>query len=203
MDVLVQVMTDVARNIMTDMLRDTAAQNQDRLNRERLVTATVPVRTEIVTPNYDLRNPFDGSRDLVLVKEFLRYKPPEFDGRMDPLAAEDWLRKTEKILNTMRIMLDDDRIRLASHQLDSEADQWWQDKKVTVDLTGMTWQGFKTLFLDKYFPSTEREKKEEEFKSLEQGNLTVDQYLAVFTRLARYFPESVSTEEKKARKFQK
>src|SRR5947208_5032047 len=67
----------------------------------------------------------------------------------------------------------------------------------------MTWQGFKTLFLDKYFPPTEREKKEEEFKSLEHGNMTVDQYLAVFTRLARYFPELVATEEKKAHKFQK
>src|SRR5438270_7434848 len=33
--------------------------------------------------------------------------------------------------------------------------------------------------------------------------MMVDQYLAVFTRLARYFPELVSTEEKKARKFQK
>src|SRR3954462_9406008 len=71
---------------------------------------------------------------------------------MDPLAAEDWIRKTEKILNTMRIVNDDDRIRLASHQLDSEADQWWHDKKKTVNLEGMTWQGFKTLFLDKYFP---------------------------------------------------
>src|SRR3954471_3517719 len=203
MEVLVQVMTDVARNVMTDMLRNTNAQNQERLNREHLVAATAPVRTEIGTPIYDLRTPFGGSRDIAIVKEFIRYKPPEFDGRMDPLAAEDWLRKTEKILNTMRITSDDDRIRLASHQLDSEADQWWQDKKETVNLEGMTWQGFKTLFLDKYFPATERERKEEEFKNLEQENMTVDQYLAVFTRLARYFPESVSTEEKKLRKFPK
>src|SRR3954463_15144129 len=64
-------------------------------------------------------------------------------------------------------------------------------------------QGFKTLFLDKYFPATEREKKAEEFKSLEQGNMTVDQYLAMFIRLARYFLELVSTKEKKTRKFQK
>src|SRR3954463_3185916 len=203
MEVLVQVMTDVARNVMTDKLRNSNAQNQERVNQEHLVATSVPNRTEIVTPIYDLRTPFGGSRDIALVKEFMRYKPPEFDGRMDPLAAEDWIRKTEKILNTMRITNDDDRIRLASHQLDSEADQWWQDKKETVNLEGMTWQGFKTLFLDKYFPATEREKKEEEFKNLEQGNMTVDQYLAVFTRLARYFPESVSTEEKKARKFQK
>ena len=33
--------------------------------------------------------------------------------------------------------------------------------------------------------------------------MTVDQYLAVFTRLARYFLELVLTKEKKARKFQK
>src|SRR4051812_13963723 len=195
-------MTDVARNVMTDMFRNMNAQNQERINREHLVAASAPVRTELVTPIYDLRTPFGESRDIALVKEFMRYKPPEFDGRMDPLAAEDWLRKTEKILNTMRITNDDDRIRLASHQLDSEADQWWQDKKETVNLDGMTWQGFKNLFLDKYFPATERE-KEEEFKVLEQGSMMVDQYFAVFTRLARYFPELVSTEEKKARKFQK
>src|SRR2546430_1062333 len=134
MDVLVQVMTDVARNVMTDMLRDANAQNQERLNQEHPVTATAPIPTEIPPPIYDLRNPFDESRDLALVKEFMRYKPPEFDERMDPLAAEDWIRKTEKILNTMRITNDDDRIRLASHQLDSEADQWWQDKKETVKL---------------------------------------------------------------------
>src|SRR3954465_4405097 len=119
------------------MLRDTTTQNQERLDRERPVAATEPIRTEIPPRVYDLRNPFDGSRDLSLVKEFMRYKPPEFDGRMDPLAAEDWLRKTEKILSTMRITDDDDRIRLASHQLDSEADQWWQDKKEIVNLEGM------------------------------------------------------------------
>src|SRR3954467_3031816 len=84
MEVLVQVMTDVARNVMTDMLKDTNAQNQERLNRERLATATAPVRTEIVTPIYDLRTPFGGSRDIALVKEFMRYKPQESDGRMDP-----------------------------------------------------------------------------------------------------------------------
>src|SRR3954469_4851030 len=62
MEVLVQVMTDVARNVMTDMLRETNAQNQERLNRERLATASV--RTEIVSSIYDLRTPFGGSRDI-------------------------------------------------------------------------------------------------------------------------------------------
>src|SRR3954471_10720268 len=43
MEVLVQVMADVARNVMTNMLRDTNAQNQERLNREHPVTAAAPV----------------------------------------------------------------------------------------------------------------------------------------------------------------
>src|SRR5436190_7265349 len=50
MDVLVQVMTDVARNVMTDMLRDANAQNWDQPNQEHLVTATAPIRTEILPP---------------------------------------------------------------------------------------------------------------------------------------------------------
>src|SRR4051812_17639306 len=113
------------------MLRNGNPQNQDQPHPERPVTAAAPIRSEIPPLIYDLRNPFEGSRDLALMKEFMRYKPPEFDERMDPLAAEDWLRKTKKILNTMWITMDDDRIRLASHQLDSEADHWWQDKKET------------------------------------------------------------------------
>src|SRR4051812_39780258 len=71
MDVLVQVITDVARNVMKDMLKDTNAQNQERQHQERPVIATIPIRTEIPPPIYDLRNPFDGSRDLALVKEFM------------------------------------------------------------------------------------------------------------------------------------
>lgn len=36
-----------------------------------------------------------------------------------------------------------------------------------------------------------------------QRNMIVAQYLAMFLRISRYFPELVSTEEKKAKKFQR
>src|SRR3954462_12319016 len=68
MEVLVQVMTDVARNVMTDMLRNSNAQNQERVNQKHLVATNAPNRTEIVTPVYDLRTPFGGSRDIALVR---------------------------------------------------------------------------------------------------------------------------------------
>src|SRR2546430_7720411 len=59
-EVLVQVMTDVARNVMTDMLRNSRAQDRERVNQEHLVTTEAPNRTEVVTPIYDLRTPFGG-----------------------------------------------------------------------------------------------------------------------------------------------
>lgn len=47
----------------------------------------------------------------------------------------------------------------------------------------------------------EREKKKDEFEKLEQGNMTVDEYIAKFLRLAQYFLKLVPDEAKKARKF--
>lgn len=141
------------------MLKTTKPPNQNQ-------TIAEPRQAKVIQLQYDLRVPFEGSRDLSLMKEFMRYKLPEFDGRMDPLAAEEWMRKTEKILSTMRIIRDDDRIQLAMHQLDNETDQWWQDEKETMDTTGLTWRRFRGLFFNKYFPPIEREKKWEEFKEL-------------------------------------
>lgn len=37
-----------------------------------------------------------------------------------------------------------------------------------MDLIGITWEGSKTLFFDKYFSLIEREKKQNEFKDMEQ-----------------------------------
>lgn len=48
----------------------------------------------------------------------------------------------EKMLNTLMIMDNVGRIRLATHQLESEADQWWRDKQDNTNNAGLTWQGF-------------------------------------------------------------
>ena len=50
----------------------------------------------------------------------------------------------------------------------------------------MTWEGFKTLFLNKYFPSNVKDQKEIEFLTLQQGDMTVDEYVARFESLARF-----------------
>ncbi|KHN06033.1 hypothetical protein glysoja_038002, partial [Glycine soja] len=51
-----------------------------------------------------------------------------------------------------------------------------------------TWEDFKRVILDKYFPEDVRNKKEMEFLELKQGNMIVAKYATKFEELVRYFP---------------
>jgi hypothetical protein len=57
-----------------------------------------------------------------------------------------------------------------------------------MEATGghITWEEFKTIFLNKYFPSNVKDQKEIEFLTLQQGDMTVDEYVARFESLARF-----------------
>ena len=57
-----------------------------------------------------------------------------------------------------------------------------------MEATGgnVTWEGFKTMFLNKYFPSNVKDQKETEFLTLQQGDMTVDEYVSIFESLARF-----------------
>ena len=44
----------------------------------------------------------------------------------------------------------------------------------------MTWEIFKRVILEKYFPEDVRNKKEMEFLELKQGNMIVAEYAAKF-----------------------
>ena len=59
------------------------------------------------------------------------------------------------------------------------------------------------MFLEKYFPRVKREKKEMEFISLKQGNLSLVEYERKFDELSRYAPHLVDIEERKARRFER
>ncbi|XP_058219243.1 uncharacterized protein LOC131329855 [Rhododendron vialii] len=66
----------------------------------------------------------------------------------------------------------------------------------------MTFAEFETLFLDKYFPTSLRLAKEQEFLNLKQGTMTVTQYAAKFEELSRYALDSIPNEDRKARRFE-
>ena len=73
---------------------------------------------------------------------------------------------------------------------------------VRNDNEGVTWDRFKEIFFEKYFPQCIRDRKVSEFEQLKQGKMTVAEYETNFTELARYAPHMIDTDYKKARKFE-
>jgi len=64
-----------------------------------------------------------------------------------------------------------------------------------------TWEMFSEAFLDKFFPETAKFEMERRFTNLIQGNRSVDDYAAEFTRLSRFAPALVADEATRARRF--
>jgi len=67
---------------------------------------------------------------------------------------------------------------------------WWENTRQCIEAEGQveTWEDFKRVILDKYFPEDVRNKKEMEFLELKQGNMIVAKYATKFEELVRYFP---------------
>ena len=66
----------------------------------------------------------------------------------------------------------------------------------------MTWAEFHDLFMGKYFPDTARHAKAQEFLELKQGAMTVIEYVARFTELARFADDYVATDMAKFKRFE-
>ena len=76
----------------------------------------------------------------------------------------------------------------------------WEDAKgESVEPT--VWGEFAEVFLDRFFSLELRETKVEEFMTLKQGSMSVQEYTLKFNKLARYAPELTSNMRARMRKF--
>ena len=66
----------------------------------------------------------------------------------------------------------------------------------------MSWDDFRRLFMGKYFYASARHAKAQEFLELRQGTMTVLEYVARFTELARFGDDYVATVTAKVRRFE-
>ncbi|XP_028067159.1 uncharacterized protein LOC114269967 [Camellia sinensis] len=140
-----------------------------------------------------------GNSDIInLTQKFMKMKPPTFLGEIEPLKAETWLLEMEKLFEVFPCS-ETQKVLLATYTLQDEARRWWllvqnNDENITL-------AQFNTIFYDKYFPQCFRDRKVLEFQELKQGRMSVAEYEAKFTELARFAPHMVDTDYKKARKF--
>ena len=59
------------------------------------------------------------------LQRFRAHHPPIFTRGGGPMVADHWFMEVEKVLEAMEITSDMTRIRLATFQLESEAQVWW------------------------------------------------------------------------------
>ena len=117
------------------------------------------------------------------------------------MVADHWFIQVEKVLEAMEITSDTTRIRLVAFQLEGDAQVWWNWAKTFRDLEAMTRAEFQELFMGKYFLDNARHVKAQEFLELRQGTMTVMEYVARFTELARFSDDYVAIDVAKVRRF--
>ncbi|XP_028090905.1 uncharacterized protein LOC114291076 [Camellia sinensis] len=141
-----------------------------------------------------------GTGDVInLTQKFMKMKPPTFYGGIEPLKAETWLLEMEKLYEVFPCF-EVQKVLLATYTLKDEARRWWL--LIRNGHENMKWTQFNTIFYDKYFPQCFRDRKVSEFQELKQGRMSVAEYEAKFTELARFAPHMVDTDYKKACKFE-
>ena len=76
----------------------------------------------------------------------------------------------------------------------------WDWVKASRDLKEMTWEEFHELFMSKYFLAFSPHEKSREFLKLKQGTITMLEYVAKFTELARFADDYLANDMAKVRK---
>ena len=131
---------------------------------------------------------------------FLRLNPSVFSSSIEPIVADDWLRKIGRDLTTVGCT-DAEKVRFAAHQLNGPAASWWENYTATYPVATMTWDQFQRAFRTTHVSARAMTLKKREFCNLCQGNRTVGQYVDEFSKLSRYAPDDVATDAAKQGKF--
>ncbi|KAH7847302.1 hypothetical protein Vadar_024438 [Vaccinium darrowii] len=145
-----------------------------------------------------------------LLERFKKLFTAEFEGTVDPVDAENWLKSVDRVLVAMGVT-DEQKVTLATFSLNGEALVWWEatQRLMTAPLLDVqppvpqviTWARFVKAFNDQYFPEAYRFEQEAAFINLKREGMSMPEYEAKFNALSRYAPDLVDTDAKKCRRF--
>ncbi|XP_070057282.1 uncharacterized protein [Nicotiana tomentosiformis] len=156
----------------------------------QLVTAAAP----------QCRTTADGDLHKLLDR-WTRLHPPVFGGKCHE-DAQDFIDRCRDRLHNMRI-LESHGVDFTTFQLEGRARRWWRSYLLgkPAGSPPMTWSQFTQLFLDRYFPHSEREELQYQFVQLEQGQMLVTDYEARFSELSRHALMILPTDAERVQRF--
>ena len=89
--------------------------------------------------------------------EFKRLSPPTFEGTTEPMEAEKWIIEMEKVFRVLEYS-EDEKVACVAYMLRVDAYDWWrlEEEKRGQETEPWTWELFKSVFYEKYFPKSIR-----------------------------------------------
>src|SRR5262249_51248990 len=144
----------------------------------------------------------NGARrvDVLSLNKFVDLVPKFEPVPGKPLGAQMWIEEIEKTFSALEIP-EFKKVEYASYMLTGRANDWWSSTR--RHMTGaITWQVFQQAFFREFFPDSLKQKMLQEYYTLQQGKLTVEEYGAELHRLMRFLPDALKeSEEAKVSRF--
>ena len=131
------------------------------------------------------------------IERMARYRPVDFMGKKDdePAMAENWLERTERMLVQMHCTAEE-KLECATSLLQDKAYQWWVFVTRTAPPERVTWRFFLDEFKKHYVGRIYLNNMRQEFHNLKQRQSSVTEYVREFTRLSKYAPDMLVSEER-------
>jgi Retrotransposon gag protein len=156
------------------------------------VTTTVETAMVPVLPLTEVRK---------TLAQFLQLAPVRFSGAagQDPCR---FLDIAEERLRTLGV-LQSHGAEFIAYVLEGDADEWFRTMRSqrAFDAAPLTWTEFCTSFRARFIPYSVRESLRTQFEGLRWEGISFSEYESRFTRLSRYAPDLVATEEAQIRRF--
>ncbi|WVZ80404.1 hypothetical protein U9M48_027877 [Paspalum notatum var. saurae] len=131
--------------------------------------------------------------------EFAALQPPVFTTATDPLDADDWLHIIESKFSLLPQLTEQQKARFAAQCLHGPSGAWCASF-LAMQPAGhqVSWDEFRAAFRAHYLPPSLIELKQREFRALQQGDMSVLEYMQAFIRLSQYSPEDVDADSRRA-----
>ncbi|XP_073132019.1 uncharacterized protein [Henckelia pumila] len=134
----------------------------------------------------------------LVISQFQELRPQKYFGNEGSEKTANWLKSLNTMFNGLEYQ-DEIRLKLVPFQLKERAQLWWETTAKTLFDSDekITWEVFRTQFVQEYAPPSYYSAEDDEFNMLVLGNKSVFEYASQFSALLPYVPYVAKSDRSK------